>query len=59
MDETKCTHDCSTCGAACDDGQPKEKDIFQKMEDMTSALHEDAGVEMLEKLVAELEAEEA
>ena len=58
MDENKCTHDCSTCGAVCDDNMPKEKDIFQKMEDMTSALHEDAGVEMLEKLAAELDLEE-
>ena len=56
MDETKCTHDCSTCSAACED-EPREKDFFTRMEDLSSALHEEEGFGVLEKVVAELEAE--
>ena len=58
MDATmnNCTHDCSTCGAACDEGTPAKKDIFTHMEDLSDALYGDDGYEMLQKLNAELDA---
>jgi hypothetical protein len=58
MDETKCTHDCSTCGSVCEEVTSLDKDIFTRMDDVSKALHDDTGFEMLEKLAAELDAEE-
>ena len=58
-----CTHDCSTCSAACavdENGQPV-KSIFQRMEDFAdvmSEVGEEKILEMLNEQIAEWEAEE-
>ena len=58
MEEKQCNQDCSNCCVTCDDEQPKNKDFFTQMEDMTNALHEEEGFGILEKVVAELETEQ-
>jgi len=58
MDENKCTQDCSTCCNTCDEEAPKVKDFFTQMEDLSNALHDEEGFSVLEKVAAELDAEE-
>ena len=56
-----CTHDCSTCGAACApaDGEKKEPyGMFEKMDVLAQGLLEDDLQEMLAKLTEEFSAAE-
>ena len=58
MDDNKCTHDCSTCCVTCEEEPAQAKDFFTQMEDVSKALHDEEGFGVLEKVVAELEADE-
>ncbi|SDB07064.1 hypothetical protein [Eubacterium oxidoreducens] len=62
MDE--CTHNCSTCSAACNDTPDGERkpSIFQRMEavaDRADEIGEDNIINMLQDFVTAIEEEEA
>ena len=52
-----CTHDCSTCGSACDINPEKNEPygMFEKMDALAQDLMGDDVQEMLNKLAEELE----
>ncbi|MCD8149690.1 MAG: hypothetical protein LUE92_09040 [Clostridiales bacterium] len=60
-DYTNCTHDCSTCGAACDADGERKPSFFDHMEAVSEhfeAMGEENFINMLNEAVAALEAED-
>ncbi len=58
----ECTHNCHTCGSACEPDGQRKPSFFDRMEaasDAVSAMGEDNFIKMLEEAVALLEAEDA
>ena len=54
-----CTHDCSTCHSSCsENGEPKPS-VFDKFNNVVEDFLTDEGFERLNRLVAEIEADEA
>ncbi len=50
---TECTHNCATCGSACEDQQPK-KDFFTAVEDFVKETEKEEIQDMFAKIAEEI-----